>query len=288
MKSRARRRTIGLFAGLSLSAWASPSLAQIADPVVFQTANGNYLTAANGGGLGSSSVPLRTDASTAGANETFWLIFLGGSIGQGSYAIVTPDMQHFVTAVGGGGRGGGINNNTAPIHTDATAVGSWERWTVNLPNLLIGVQAVTIQMPDGNFLSAVNGGGVSSTGPVSTDATTLGPNQIFEMTNVNDLPCPGGEARCNGTCVNEQTDAANCGGCGYVCPASSGFACQQGLCRCVNQAKCGAGQPTCGGKSFDGSVDQCCAFGESSWLCPVRGVCCLATGVCADTVIDCP
>jgi hypothetical protein len=141
-----------LLVGLSLTAWPRPSFAQFPDPVVFQTANGNYLTAANGGGLGSNSVPLRTDAPTAGPNETFWLIQLGGAIGHGAYALMTPDRQHLVTAVRGGGLGAFINNNTAPVHTDATAVGSWERWTINLtqseilsglgginPNLVRGV-----------------------------------------------------------------------------------------------------------------------------------------------------
>ena len=56
-----------------------------------------------------------------------------------------------------------------PIRTDATAVGPWETFTLNfLPN-----NHVTIQLSDGRFLTAVNGGGMPGpyTVPIHTDAT---------------------------------------------------------------------------------------------------------------------
>jgi len=35
------------------------------------------------------------------------------------------------------------------------------------------------------------------------------------------IVCPPGQSACSGTCVDEQTDNNNCGGCGSVCSAAS-------------------------------------------------------------------
>ena len=44
--------------------------------------------------------------------------------------------------------------------------------------------------------------------------------------------CPTGAACCNGTCTNLNSDANNCGACGYVCPA--GTICSNGSCVACN------------------------------------------------------
>ena len=53
-----------------------------------------------------------------------WEMFTLNSLGGGVYDIQTLD-GHYVTAVGGGGR------TTDTIHTDATRVGAWEKFTVS-------------------------------------------------------------------------------------------------------------------------------------------------------------
>lgn len=82
------------------------------------------------------------------------------------FALKTSN-RHFVTAVNGGGLGG-RNDESSPIHTDAKTIGIWERLTLNfLPN-----NRLTIKVPNGQFLTTVNGGGMigPSNSPVQTDA----------------------------------------------------------------------------------------------------------------------
>lgn len=134
-----------------------------------QTATGNYLTAVNGGGLGGpttgpTAVPLHSDASLVGPWETFTVVWLNTTYTQ--FVLQTSD-GHYVTAVNGGGLGG-PNDSSAPIHTDAKTIGIWERLTLNfLPNYQL-----TIKVPNGRFLTAVHGGGMSgpAASPVQTDA----------------------------------------------------------------------------------------------------------------------
>jgi hypothetical protein len=134
-----------------------------------QTASGNYLTVVNGGGLGGPNtgpiaVALHTDATTAGPFETFTMVWLNSTFTQ--FALQTSD-GHYVTAVNGGGLGG-ANDSSTPVHTDAKTIGIWERMTLNfLPN-----NQLTIKLPNGRFLTAVNGGGMSgpAESPVQTDA----------------------------------------------------------------------------------------------------------------------
>ena len=53
-----------------------------------------------------------------------WEKFSLVSLGYGVYAIQTINGR-YVTAVGGGGR------TTDTIHTDATSIGSWEKFRVS-------------------------------------------------------------------------------------------------------------------------------------------------------------
>ena len=140
-----------------------------------QTASGNYLTAVGGGGLsssnfGSTGVAVQTDAMTAGPSETLTVVWLNTSYTKFALRTLTGN---YVTAVNGGGIGG-PNDGSSPIHTDATSISGWETFRINfLPN-----NQVTINLPDGRFLTAVNGGGVSgtSTSPISDQRIANWPN----------------------------------------------------------------------------------------------------------------
>lgn len=97
----------------------------------------------------------------------------------GEFVIQTM-TQTFLTAVNGGGK------ITDVIHTDATGIGSWERFR------LLGGGGYgpsrgqyVIQTVSGNYLTAVNGGGlpgpVGGTDPVHTDATQIGSWEHFRF-----------------------------------------------------------------------------------------------------------
>lgn len=99
------------------------------DKMAFQTFTGNYVTAVDYGGIGgpnSSASPIHTDATKAGPWEIFTIVWLP----LGKCALQTED-GHYVTAVNGGGWGGQDTANKYPIHTNATAIGPWEIFTVN-------------------------------------------------------------------------------------------------------------------------------------------------------------
>lgn len=148
-----------------------------------QTATGNYLTAVNGGGLGGpdtgpTAVALHTDATKAGPRETFTIVWLNSTYTQ--FALQTSD-GHYVTAVNGGGAGG-PNDSSAPIHTDAKTIGIWETLTFNfLPH-----NRLTIKVPNGQFLSAVNGGGMigPAASPIHTDATRHAEWETFKLVHL--------------------------------------------------------------------------------------------------------
>jgi hypothetical protein len=167
------------------------------------TSNGkNMLTAVNGGGLGGPDsgpglVALHTDATSAGAWETFKLILQPGSppIGSGmKFALQTSNGKNYVTAINGGGIGG-PNDATCPIHTDATTAGGEEIFTlsindsVNPPTVNIS-PLLMVQLFGGRYLTAVNGGAVGgpNTQPVHSDATSVGPWEQFSFSGSQPNP----------------------------------------------------------------------------------------------------
>src|SRR5690348_8454331 len=84
---------------------------------------------------------------------------------------------HYLTAVGGGGR------NTDVIHTDATRIGSWEKFTLvdsgdGAANIHYGLLT-----SNGHWLTAVGGGG-RTTDVIHSDATLL---QAWEKFTFNSL-----------------------------------------------------------------------------------------------------
>jgi hypothetical protein len=96
--------------------------------IALMTPNGaNYVTAVNGGNMGtiSDGQAIHTNATAKGVDEIFTLLF---SADYRTVALRTAH-GHYVTAAGGGGCGG---SNSVPIHTDATSVGPWENFTLNI------------------------------------------------------------------------------------------------------------------------------------------------------------
>lgn len=96
--------------------------------VTFQTSDGSFVTAVNGGGIGGPNADpyeIHTDATKAQSWEQFTIT----TDNTNHCALITAD-GHFVTAVNGGGWG---NNdpNKFPIHTNASAAGVWETFTLN-------------------------------------------------------------------------------------------------------------------------------------------------------------
>lgn len=92
---------------------------------------------------------------------------------------------NYLTAVNGGGVGG-PNDGSAPIHTDATAIAEWERLRLNF---LPGAR-VTIRVPNGRFLTAVNGGGIrgsSASSIVTTDAVRPAAWETFTLVRLDNV-----------------------------------------------------------------------------------------------------
>jgi hypothetical protein len=162
----------GLFVTQPL--WSNRAGNCIQMTAAMQTLNSNYVTAANGGGLGGDNTPLQTNRTVASTWETFGLIW--DNRWSGTFYIQTLDGR-YVTAVNGGGIGG-PNNAQSPIHTDATVLGPWEQFEFE-PTLCQGSLApvvpnvcMTIQASNGDFVTAQGGGDVGgpNTMPIHTDA----------------------------------------------------------------------------------------------------------------------
>ena len=80
---------------------------------------------------------------------------------------------HYLTAVGGGGF------TTDSIHTNATRIGGWEKFSV----VGLGATGYAIQTINGNFLTAVGGGGLGngSTDAIHTNATVARDWEVFQL-----------------------------------------------------------------------------------------------------------
>jgi hypothetical protein len=86
---------------------------------------------------------------------------------------------NYVTAVGGGGR------ELDTLHTNATQIGSWERFAL----VPAGNGMVAIQTVDGHYLTALSGGGLTDdmpgTSAIHTDATRIQAWEEFTLVPLN-------------------------------------------------------------------------------------------------------
>jgi len=84
---------------------------------------------------------------------------------------------HYLTAVGGGGR------TTDVIHTDATAIGSWEKFTLVDSGSGTATIQYGIETSNGHYLTAVDGGGLT-TDVIHSDATQIQAWEKFTLYSV--------------------------------------------------------------------------------------------------------
>jgi len=138
-----------------------------------------------------------------------------------------------------------------------------------------------------------NAGPTAPVGPTPTPAAASTTGSTGRSTESG--ACASGLTRCDGVCVDLQTDRSNCGACGNVCAA--GLVCRQrGMCVCpvgldncngvcadlqTDAANCGACGTPCAANQFcEGGIciggDQLCAAGLS--LC--------GFGFCVDLQTD--
>jgi hypothetical protein len=97
--------------------------------------------------------------------------------------------------------------------------------------------------------------------------TTCDPGEVCDGFGQCALSCQQGLTNCNGKCVDNLTDNANCGTCGNACP--SGYLCSNGTC----SLSCQQGLTQCTGKCVNVLTDnQNCGF---------CGVACGSGSVCS-------
>lgn len=146
----------------------------------------HFVTAVNGGGVGGpnsgpQSAAIHTDATTAGAWETFNCT----TSNPNNTITFQVNDGNFITAVGGGGVGG-PNANPSQLHTDATKAGPWEQFTI----VSVGPNQCALKTSSGNFVTAVNGGGwggsdTANKFPIHTNATKAGQWETFTLIPLN-------------------------------------------------------------------------------------------------------
>jgi hypothetical protein len=93
--------------------------------------------------------------------------------------VIRTDSGNYVTAVGGG------NRETDVLHTNATQIGSWERFAL----VPAGNGMVAIQTVDGHYLTAVGGGGLFDNDPnhsvIHSDAPWIRAWEEFTLVPLN-------------------------------------------------------------------------------------------------------
>ena len=134
-------------------------------PISIQTVKGNYLTAVGMGDKLTNAI--HSDATKVQDWEIFFLR-KAGDLGSGfQYFIVPIDSQQAMAAK----NGGGLTQNTLQLYGQSGVHLDWARFSLILqPNGSHAIQTV-----NGNYLTAVNGGGLdygtTQTDNIHTDAT---------------------------------------------------------------------------------------------------------------------
>jgi hypothetical protein len=79
------------------------------------------------------------------------------------------------------------------------------------------------------------------------------------------LPCPNGEVRCSGTCVNLQTNFFHCGVCNDPC--AEGYICENSTCilQVASRTSCGSTQDDC--TLLSNIYGKCCDDGSGEFSC---------------------
>jgi hypothetical protein len=126
----------------------------------------------------------------------------------------------FVTAIGGGG--GPTEPNCNPgwvaLHENATSIGPWETFKlVPAPTTVAGQRAYAFRTSDGDYITAVNGGGMGENGtnPSSqliTNATSIGAQEEFRIIPVS--AASDGKVAIQTSDGKHFVTAVNGGGCG--------------------------------------------------------------------------
>jgi hypothetical protein len=161
--------------------------------IAIRTSSGNYLTAANGGGMGEAAnkLPIHTDAKKIGGWEQFKITFT-----PDGYCTIRTQTGNYLTAV----NGGGVGIPTHPVSTDRTAIQSSEIFTLEK----LGKGLYAFKTAKGTYLTAVGGGGKGEAAnklPLHTDATKPLGWEKFQLIPVKDdqakkkkrsLSAPGG------------------------------------------------------------------------------------------------
>ena len=143
------------------------------------TRSHNFITVQNGGGVGTGSV-FQTNRTEIGPWEKFTLVPIDPD--AHTFALQTANGC-FVTAEGGGGRGG-VGQDIA-LQTNRATPGPWERLLLQH----LADEAYSIVTDSLFYVTAVNGGGVADPSgllPFKTNATEIGPDETFTLVGARD------------------------------------------------------------------------------------------------------
>jgi hypothetical protein len=216
-----------------------------------QAADGLFLSAANSGGLSGPNGALNTNRIQAQSWETFSCHLTVPN----QLALQTANGQ-WVTAVNGGSIGG-PNADPYEIQTNRPQAQCWETFKISTTD---GLQC-TLMTNSGNYVTAVNGGGVGGNDtqnslPIHTNATQQGAWETFKLTpGQNYLPyyptlCPN-----NGVCCGRPDPHGNCDG---VCVAAGAS------CSAVTGYPCASNQQCCGTVDSHGICSGKCVASNAS------------------------
>jgi hypothetical protein len=146
---------------------AAGTMTALTDPNAcsIQTSRGFYVTAV-GAGARTTDV-MHTNATRIGSWEKFTFVYSG----DGSHYGIRTSAGYYLTAV----NSGGITTALTPdvLHSNATTLANWEKFTLVYQNDSTPTQPGTygLQAFDGHYLTALDGGGRTSSAFNSNEST---------------------------------------------------------------------------------------------------------------------